>query len=292
MKTQIKVAAGLLAIIPQASFGGGRVVSYCNSGYCAPSYSAYVAPTYVQPIAQDKVTVVNNLIGIPVPVPYTQPIAQQGSTVYGYSTVAQSYGAVDMAQLYNQAGRLTAQAQQLSGQATTDFSALISQEGNNRARVAEIIAKGQAAAQTLQAVSSGNTTQNSTQSLQLRVVSQGGRLNVITENDPTVTEAPATPATPVPPDPRPDPQPNVPGGGNTSALVNVIQNKCTVCHSTANAKGGLDMTKYFQLDQAVKAKILARITHIDPAKRMPIKSDGTPGQSLSTAEMKLFFCSQ
>ena len=151
----------LLAIMAFLTISSSQIFADDNNWYyeryqtnCGYAYRKvyYNQPTYVAPVQQanapvvDNVkkeqttTVINNLIGIPVPVQYNQPIAQQGTTVYGYSTVAESYGNVDLGLLYNQAARLTDQAQQLAGQAATDFQSLVQAEGQNRAEVAKIIA--------------------------------------------------------------------------------------------------------------------------------------------------------
>ena len=91
-------------------------------------------------------TKTDKLIGIPVPVTYGQPIKTQGATVYGYSSAAKAYtnNHVDMALLYNQAARLTDQAQQLVSRAS-DFSTLAQAENQNRAEVAGILAREQSA---------------------------------------------------------------------------------------------------------------------------------------------------
>lgn len=86
------------------------------------------------------------------------------STVYGYSysSVADVYGSTDLNVLYQQSARLTEGAQALAGEANTGFQGLVGQEGNNRARVAEILAKGQASSQTLKASEASPSSHTST----------------------------------------------------------------------------------------------------------------------------------
>lgn len=76
-----------------------------------------------------------------------------GNSLYGYSysSVADVYGNTDANLLYQQAAALAKNSQDLGGQATSNFSSLVEQAGNNRARVAEILAKGQTASVALQA---------------------------------------------------------------------------------------------------------------------------------------------
>jgi len=64
-----------------------------------------------------------------------------------------------------------------------------------------------------------------------------------------------------------------------------------VCHSGDNLQGELDITKYLSFDEATRNKVKARLTHPDPAKRMPLKRtpDGfAPGEPLSFDELVTF----
>lgn len=115
----------------------------------APVYKpAYVAPApvYVPP---PPPVIVNNLIGIPVPVAYEKPLALQGKTVYGYTSVHDVLGPLDLALLFDKSERLASQAQQLSAQATSDFAALVQSERDKRQEVARILAASQAVREVL-----------------------------------------------------------------------------------------------------------------------------------------------
>jgi hypothetical protein len=214
-----------------------------------------------------QTTIVNNLIGIPVPIQYNQPLSAQGTTVYGYSSVSEAHGNVDLGLLYNQAARLTEQAQQLAGQAHTDFSSLVQIEGNNRAEVAKIIAQGQAAREALSAV----RTESSTQSQQLRTFSfkvsstQNGEIQVQKME----------------PDER---------KFDTSSATNVsdlLSDKCVSCHNAGNAQGGLNLLDSISADQ--QESILSRVVTDDLTKRMPRNADGSVSPRLSVGELKVLF---
>lgn len=248
---------------------------------CAPTYAApvYQAPVYTPPAPvvqkEEKTTVVNNLVGIPVPVQYTQPIAGQGTTVYGYSSVSEAYGNVDLGLLYNQAARLTDQAQQLAGQAATDFQTLVQAEGQNRAEVAKIIAQGQAARDALLAAKgpAGVTQAQQFRAFTFRVTQDGtGAMKVEPVMQPGGT----------------GPDFNLTGGGpqglKTSANISdVLKNRCVSCHGNQKESGGLNFEG--QITDAQQASVLERITTKDAAKVMPPPSKG----SLTVAEFNAFF---
>ncbi len=251
---------------------------------CAtPVYSApYVAPVvqpYVAPVIQkeEKTTVINNLVGIPVPVQYTQPIAGQGTTVYGYSSVAEAYGNVDLGLLYNQAARLTDQAQQLAGQAATDFQTLVQAEGQNRAEVAKIIAQGQSAREALLAAKgpAGVTQAQQFRAFTFRVTQEsGGSMKVEQVQAPGGT----------------GPDFNLTGGGGppqglkgSTNISEVLKNRCVSCHGNTKTSGGLNFEG--QITDAQQVSVLDRITTKDAAKVMPPPNKG----SLSVAEFNAFF---
>lgn len=252
--------------------GWRRVQNSC--GIC--SYQRVVTPQKVEVKPTNNTTVVNNLIGIPVPVSYNQPVAAQGSTVYGYSSVADTYGKVDMGLLYNQAARLTDQAQQLAGQAATDFAALVQAEGQNRTEVAKILAHGQAARQALEA------TQGKPQQLTQRTfafrVTQGsdGKLKVenLTDDKPQTQEKPKTDF-------------ELSSGGAAQNISDLLTNKCVTCHGNAKAQGNLNLEQAISDEQ--QRKILVRATTDDLDKRMPRNADGTAGQKLNVDELRLLF---
>ncbi len=193
-------------------------------------------------------TIVNNLVGIPVPVQYTQPIAQQGTTVYGYSDATSAYSNIDLGLLYNQAGRLTDQAQQLAGQAAADFQSLVQAEGQNRADVAKIYAQGYAAREALRAAK-GDPAQLIQRSFTFKVTQDGaGQMRVEKVEQ---------------------------GGGQDFNLATVkeldlssiIKSRCIMCHGNEKANGNLNFLQ--ALTDAQQRACLDRITSDDPKRRMP-----------------------
>jgi cytochrome c553 len=225
----------------------------------------YQQPVYQQPVVKEVVkkenttTVVNNLVGIPVPVQYTQPIAAQGTTVYGYSNVAEAYGQVDMGLLYNQAARLTDQAQQLAGQAATDFHSLVQAEGQNRADVAKIIAQGQAAREALSAAKGDPSApiQNN--------------YNFRSETKESVREDPDFDLG----------KPSLKQKSRSLDVSGVLQARCVSCHGNTKTSAGLNFLKPITDEQ--QEAVLERITTADTARRMP------PNKKLSVGEFSALF---
>jgi len=279
-----KFAIATLLILLTAQFAMADWVWERRWTGCGYTYhKVYRAPVVVQKVVhpapvikrEEKTTVVNNLIGIPVPVNYNQPIAEQGTTVYGYpslSQFAQSYGQVDLALLYNQAARLTDQAQQLAGQANLDFQALVQAEGNNRAAVAKIIAQGMAAKEALRAAK-GDPVQPVQRSFTFKVTQDpSGQLKVEKVQQGT------------------QPSFNLLGGGgpqkttvpDATSVSTLLQNKCVRCHSNSTARGGLNLLG--PITDAQQKSILTRVTTSDTSKRMP-----QGGPPLTVQELSLLF---
>lgn len=251
------------------------LAQHCNSatGLCFKSKQVQVASkVYAQPVQVveqviPQTTIVNNLIGIPVPIQYDQPLSVQGSTVYGYSSVAEAHGSVDLGVLYNQAARLTEQAQQLAGQAHSDFSSLVQIEGNNRTEVAKIIAQGQAAREALSAV----RVESSISSPQFRTFSF--KVSSTQSGDIHVEKM-------MPEDEKFD----VVGNKDVSSL---LTDKCVSCHNSSNAQGGLNLLDDISSDQ--QESILSRVITDDLTKRMPRNADGSVSPRLSVGELKILF---
>ena len=172
------------------------------------------------------------------------PNAQQGSSVYGYSysTLADLYGSNDLSTLYQQAGRLTERAQSLAGDANTQFQSTVQLEGDNRARVAMILAK----AQLLRAA---DTPEAHVQQ----------KLEVF-GNKPLQGQSPAQIAT---------------------SLSGLMANKCTKCHSDGNAQGrrtlfpsGVDLTQYASYSVAQKRRTVEVVLAGDmPKNGQPLGID-------------------
>lgn len=272
----------VLSILFMASSFGLANAQNCFNGKCFNKQVQFAQPAqifenhvvhsspvvYSAPVVQEirrEVQVVNNLIGIPVPVAYNQSVAAQGSTIYGYSSVAEAHGNVDLGLLYNQAARLTEQAQQLAGQANIDFSRMVEIEGNNRADVARIIAQGQAAREALSAVRVEPSAQTQSRSFSFKITSSdSGDFQVQKIEDRTHKI-------------------NM-NSGNISDLLN---DKCVACHNSDNAQGGLNLLEKISVDQ--QDSILNRIVTDDLIKRMPRNADGSASPRLNVGELKTLF---
>lgn len=195
----------------------------------------------------------------------------QGNTVYGYqgyNQTADLYGSTDMNALYQQASRLTQNAQTLAGQAATDFSGLATQAGGNHAKVAEILAKGQAVQAMAKAITADPSAHVETRTFAFRVgPGEDGKVKV---------------------------EPVEPGNVavNVQATAKQFQAlaaaRCASCHTGQEAKGKFQIAQYVSLAPAAKAKVWERLVAPDGMKRMPRAKDGGPGHMLAPAEIALF----
>lgn len=204
-----------------------------------------------------------------------------GNTVYGYNahTITNLYGDVNLPQLYQQAARLTQNAQDLAKQATGDFSTLVGKEGDNRARALEILARAAAARDVL----------NALQPKEARVETKETIFKVM----PPAPDGPVV-------DPGPTPAPpgglKAPGAGGgvpqKTARAKLrdllIRQDCISCHQGASAKAKLDLSDYGRLDAAAKRSVVARLVTEDADKRMPRSADGGPGRHYTVEEAALF----
>lgn len=227
---------------------------------------------------QNNTTVVNNLIGIPVPVNYAEPIAAQGTTVYGQQSVTDYLGAVDRSLLYHQAARLTDQAQQLAGQAATDFHTIVHAEGQYHAQIAQTLAQGQIVREALLAAKPQQAA-ISQRSFSFRVVQdENGQFKIEQEE---AANSQAADFNLVSPHLQ---------GTDEQALNSVsalITNKCVACHNATRSAGGLNFLAPITDEQQVS--VLERITTDDLTKRMPKRADGSAGEKLNIGELSIMF---
>lgn len=246
----------LLTIVPiTCSAGGFRVIN--RQAVCAQPIVHQAAIAHQAAILQPQI--INNVIGVPVPIQYQAPISAQGSTVYGYSSVADIQGNVDMALLFNQAARLAEQAQQLAGQASSDFSSLVQMEGQNRAEVAMILAQGQAAREALLAVRpEASQARSELRTFSFQITQQADGTFKIMDKSESLAQSNLT-------------------------AESILESKCVKCHNQQNNLGGLDMTSNMSQDDY--DSIINRIKTDDLGLRMPRNSDGTAGQKLSDEEI-------
>jgi hypothetical protein len=232
--------------------------------------------------------------------PYAAPYAAaQGNTLYGYSyaNVKDLYGDTNLSTLYQQAARLTQNAQTLAGQGHTDFSDLVGREGANRARVAEVLAKAQAAAQVLAAANpqASQHTEQRTFSFRLEQGANGASTLV-------PVQPPAQPDVGADQQPQPGQQPPAAQPGqaqpgrapgpqappmprdNDEAFRQLLANRCAQCHGDKEPKGAFRVSAYATLSPGDKMGVWRRIMAKD-SKRMPPPD---AGPALTQEEIRMF----
>lgn len=311
------IVATLVVLSASSADAGKRYYRSYSSCYSRPAYYAPAAVPYAAPravgwraamttiIAQQQENQAFNqamgtLLGAPAGYQGYQTLngqasgygqittqyAPQGQSVYGYNQ-ASSFNNLQVGALYDKAERLTAQAQQLAGQADTDFNDLVQTAATGSARVAEIMARGQAAAAAIAATSAGQPQPLSrTFSFQITQDSSG-QVQVVPQGNGQYQAQGGTQY-------QPQGQPQQPLSRQDIAWDQVLATKCASCHAGDQAKGGLDMGLALERLQAQPAalsdlwgSIVAHVTDPDPAKRMPLLPDGSPGQPLSPQEVQV-----
>lgn len=150
MKTLVAVAFVLSTAISAALAGGPCYTGYCKPTYAAPVYAAPVVQKVVYPTP--SVTVVNNLIGVPVPIAYEKPLALQGHSVYGYTKVSEVFAPVDAALYLDKAERLTSQAITLAQTGRSGFDDAVRDQIQAQKEVAQSLAVGQVARELVDAI--------------------------------------------------------------------------------------------------------------------------------------------
>lgn len=200
---------------------------------------------------------------------YATNFGANGNTQYGYrqesfNTIAQVYGNTDLNTLYQQAAQLTAGAQRLGGEANSGFQTLVGTEGANRARVAEILAKGQMAQQILNSLTAA--PQAEVRGYSFRV--EKGRIER-TEDPKVVT-----------PDQK---------AALKEKFEQLASARCYDCHNDKDPKGGFKIADYYTLSMEQKNKVWEVISTPDDKKMMPRSKDGGPGKRLTPDEQRLFF---
>jgi hypothetical protein len=187
------------------------------------------------------------------------------STLYGYtySSVKDLYGDANLNTLFAQAERLATNAQALGGQATQQFQQTVQQEGGNRARVAEALARGQAAATALRAAQGSETHQSQTTTRYGTGIDQQA-----------------------PPEPQSQRQgATAPSGQMDPAWIKLATEKCLDCHGEKKMESKFDVRKYGTMSLAERAKRVWPRINPEAAddKRMP--KDHPP---LTPEEYRLF----
>lgn len=197
---------------------------------------------------------------------YNYPLyGVNANTQYGYSynQIAKLYGDTDINQLFQMSAQLTASAQKLAGDANSQFSGIVSQEGNNKARVAELLAKGAIMAQMLQALQAPPPAK--VEGLSFRI-EPGGK---VTKDDAKVTASDKEKL--------------------RDMLGSLLAEKCSSCHYGKTIKSNFDIATYFEMSLEEKQKrVFPRIFTNDTKLMMPRNADGGPGTPLTDSERQLF----
>jgi hypothetical protein len=181
------------------------------------------------------------------------------STIYG-NTLQSLFQQPDLNILFQQAARLAQGAQTLSGQATTDFQSSISQMGNNQSKVAEILAKGQAAAAAFQGLQpSGQYSQSTKVDLDSRPKIPDWK------GAPDISGGTGGPSSL-----------NNPGGSGLPSLQELAgawkqsaEQHCAGCHGTKVQEGKFNVWNVTKMDLSQRLVVLSRIHSHDEKMRMP-----------------------
>jgi hypothetical protein len=233
--------------------------------------------------------------------PYAAPYAAaQGNTLYGYSyaNVKDLYGDTNLSTLYQQAARLTQNAQTLAGQGHTDFSDLVAKEGGNRARVAEILAKGQSAVAALQAANPQAQTHTEQRTFSFRLEQGANGASTLVPVQPPAQPEVGADQQPQPGQQPPAGQPGQPGQAprapgtqappmprdNDEAFRALLANRCARCHGDTEPKGAFRVLAYPSLSPGDKMGVWRRIMARD-SKRMPPPDSGP---ALTQEEIRMF----
>lgn len=208
---------------------------------------------------------------------YSSPIGYtpQGATQYGYSVqqAREVYGYnLDLNKLAQISGQLTQGAQAAASQANTETNTVVTELGKNAARVAEVLARGQAAAEALRAARAQPSTSSTT-----TITGTGAAASVGGSGVGQIPAAPAAPAT---------------GGGSEMSqaefLASVVTPACAGCHGGAKPQADFDIVKAWPgLTPQQKAVVYERLFTRDPEKHMPRTSDGKSG-TLTQDQLKAF----
>lgn len=216
---------------------------------------------------------------------YQQFPQQQGATIYGYRELADIYGNVDLGQIYNSVLRLREQSYANESEATTQVHTLVGTLAERMAQIKEIEARGRTAAQVLTAT---EPKDRATVLREFWSSQPGGRVRIerttVGSADGVIDAVGAGAA---------QAAGAVADAAREQALQKVqsiVQSKCLACHNDAKESGGLNLTQLELLTQAQAGKILERIKPTtDPALRMPLAADHSPGEPLSPEEVAAFF---
>lgn len=193
------------------------------------------------------------------------PIADQGSTLYGVTSLSSTYPEMDLTVHLNQVNQLAQSALQLSGQSMRDFNdavtgiaALQAEAKGQQLKTAEILAVGHVISEGIRSLDQVRST------TEIEVnPSHGSDTGV----DGDVVAGDVEPV--------------------FQRLSAVVASKCVFCHGSQDPKGGYSFegsAADMQAGLSIKdlKAMLASVTDPDPEKRMP------KGGDLSESERRVF----
>lgn len=284
---RLLLVLALIATTATADAAGwrrNRSYSYCNTGYCAPTYPAQ-QPYYRKSVAEvlgaiseqkQQYDALTTGLDIIFPQQYAsngyasatvnETYGPQGNTTHAYQNLQHGgFGTLDAAAGLDMASRYANNALQVGAQAGQDLNGIVQTGVDGQVRVAEVLARGQVAVAALNAAA-GQPAQPLTRTIQLQM-QQDASGNWTAQSTPA-----SQPAMPTGPGPQQDPR---------LAFLQVAQQSanqsCVKCHQGPEAKGGLDLTNLAKLpDEAWNGVggIIDRITTTDPNQLMPRGGDG------------------
>lgn len=179
----------------------------------------------------------------------------QGATQYGYSvnSLADFYGVNDTTIQWQQLARILEGTQGILGQGTADYMAILGREGDNKARVAEIIAKGQVIDRVLR-----ESAKTETKKIDFKIGPEPKNEAVVPER-----------------------------GSSVYKTWQAQAQGCANCHFGQNPKGGFQIASWPGLPAQKKAELAAKhLLTNDPAKLMtPTRTDADPGKPLDPKDV-------
>lgn len=203
-----------------------------------PVQAQYVAAPVYQPQPLYITNVYNNPNGV------AGLLAQQGSSVYGYSQAAQAY-MVNPSEFLRQSAELSKAAMATASLGITSYNQSGQTQLALQASIAEPLAKGQAASQVLNAAGLSGSSQSQTKSFSLRITqSHDGNWHL---EQPEAARAEVQANEHVPP---PPPVP-----------TSVISQKCAKCHGVdlSEPKGALYFDSGHKLEASTITKAIRQV---------------------------------
>lgn len=191
------------------------------------------------------------------------PNARTSYGVHSFNSLSSIYNEPKLDTYAQYSYSLAKEANAAARASNAEFNGVTGQIGANHARVAEIIAKGQAASQFADKIFQmlePNATQVQTQSYTFKVgPDQRGGL--------AVEQVDGVPA----------------------EFKIVAAAKCASCHNAKSPAGGFNVWDFPRLDDRAATVVFERIFDADPNRRMPRANGGGPGESLTADETRAFF---